>query len=73
MINGNRTATQRDNSDVLFAVFAAVVAFWCLLALTAGLFLHWPAIVLGCLAAAAAAGTVTSTVIFRLIHRQHRY
>jgi hypothetical protein len=54
-------------------VFAAVVAFWCLLALTAGLFLHWPAIVLGCLAAAAAAGTVTSTVIFRLIHRQHRY
>jgi hypothetical protein len=57
---------------VLSAVLAAFVAFWCLVALT-GLFLGWPALALGCLAGLVAASTVTTAVIFRVIHRQHRY
>ncbi len=57
---------------MLFAVIAALVAGWCLIALLAGLVLHWPVIALGCLAGVVAAGTITSVVISRIIHRQHR-
>ncbi len=72
MTKCNGSTTQSDDRDVLSAVLAAFVAFWCLVALVAGLILHWPAIALGCLAAVVAAGTITSVVIFRIISRQHR-
>jgi hypothetical protein len=57
---------------VLIAVLAASIAIWCLVVLVAGLIWHWPVIALGCLAAVVTAGTITSVVIFRIIHRQHR-
>jgi len=57
---------------VLFGVIGALVALWCLVALVVGLLLQWPVIALGCLAGAVAAGTTTSAIIFRAIHRQNR-
>ena len=58
---------------MLVAVLAAFAAFWTLLALITGLVLGWPTILLGCLAGVVVVGTVTSAVIFRVIHRQGRY
>jgi hypothetical protein len=58
---------------VLVGVIAATTAMWCLGALLVGLALHWPVIVLGCLAAVVAGGTVTSAVVFRVIRRQDRH
>jgi hypothetical protein len=57
---------------VLFAVIAGCVALWCAVAAGVGLLLGWPPVLLGCLAGAAVAGTVTSTVVFRVIRRQGR-
>jgi F0F1-type ATP synthase membrane subunit c/vacuolar-type H+-ATPase subunit K len=52
----------------LFAVLVALAAFWCLVVFVVW---HWPGIALGCLAAAVAAGAIT-TVSVRIVCRQRR-
>lgn len=58
---------------VLFGAIAVASAFWCLVALVTGLALGWPAIVLGCVAAATTACAAAGAVIFRTIRRQQRH
>lgn len=55
---------------MLFGVIAAAVAFWCAVAVVAGLVVGWSTTVLGSLAVGAAAGGVTSAALFAHIRRR---